>query len=63
MALQGTVLRIQLGFKGLDTTAMSGLRGVMVCDGQFVLVGFLVGLREKRVGGDASESESREYRV
>ena len=30
VALQGTVLRIQLGVKGLDATGMFGLRGVMV---------------------------------
>jgi len=35
----------------------------MVCDGQFILVGFLVVLQEKQVGGDASESESRENRA
>jgi len=29
-ARRGTVLRIQLGFKGLDATAMLGLRDVMV---------------------------------
>ena len=30
VARRGTVLHIQLGFKGLDATAMLGLRGVMV---------------------------------